>query len=165
MIPLRILTLAVSHPSQPAILVLEPVESAPEGMARVLPIWIGPNEAACLGLAIEGQRASRPLTHDLFLDAITNLDARIERVVINKADSQVFYAKLVLRQGERLVELDARPTDAITLAVRQGAPLFADEKTLRESSFPYVFKRSPAAEPDLEDFRSFLEGISPADFS
>ena len=165
MIPLRVLTLAVSNPSQPAVLILEPIGEGSDGATRILPIWIGPSEAACLGLAIEGQRAKRPLTHDLFLDAITNLDSRIDHVLIEKVENQVFYSKLVLKQADRLIELDARPTDAITLAIRQDAPLFVEENTLRESSFPYVFKRSKPSEADLDDFRDFLSTLSPADFS
>ncbi len=163
--PLRILTLVVTNPAQPAALILEPVEESPDGIARVLPIWIGPNEAAHLGMAMEGLRAKRPLTHDLFLDAITNLDARIDHVLINRVEGHVFYSKLVLKQGDRLVELDARPTDSIALAIRQGAPLFADEETLRAASFPFVIKRAKSGEAELEEFRTFLDGISPEDFN
>ncbi len=165
MVPLRILTLAVSGPTQPAVLVLEPIESSPEGMTRVLPVWIGPNEAAHLSMAIEGLRAKRPLTHDLFLDALTNLDTRIDHIVISKVEGHVFYSKLVLKQAERLIELDARPTDAIALAIRQGAPLFVDAETLRTASFPYLFKRSKPGEVELEEFRSFLDTLNPEDFS
>ena len=165
MIPLRVLTLAVSNPTQPAVLVLEPIEQSPDDVCRILPIWVGPNEAACLGLAIEGQRTKRPLTHDLLLDAITNLDARVDHVVISKVEAQIFYSKLYLKQADRLIELDARPTDAITLALRQGAPLFATEETIELATFPYVLKRTPSDEPDLTEFRSFLDNISPEDFS
>lgn len=165
MIPLRILTLVVSSPSQPSVLVLEPVEDSPDGLARVLPIWIGPNEAAYVGMALEGARTKRPLTHDLFLDAITNLDARVDHVLIQEIEGHVYYSKLVLKQAGRLVELDARPTDAITLAVRQGAPLFITEEVLESGSFPYVFKRNHREESELEDFRSFLEDLSPEDFA
>lgn len=165
MVPLRLFTLVVSSPSQPAILVLEPVEEPVDGASRILPIWIGPNEAAHLGMAIENQRAKRPLTHDLFLDALTNLDARVDHVLITKAEGAVFYSKLVLKQGDRLVELDARPSDAISLAIRQGAPLFVEEDTLNAGSYPYIFKRTKPSETELEEFRSFLDDISPADFS
>ena len=130
----------------------------------MLPIWIGPNEAAYVGMAIEGMRSKRPLTHDLFLDAITNLDARVDHVLIHRIEGHVFYSKLVLKQADRLIELDARPTDAITLAIRQGAPLFATEEALDAGSFPYVFKRSHSEEYELEEFRSFLEDLSPEDF-
>ncbi|MBR5259352.1 MAG: bifunctional nuclease family protein [Eggerthellaceae bacterium] len=165
MVPLRVLTLAVSNPMQPAVLVLEPIEEDLGGATRIMPIWVGPSEAASLGLAIENQRAKRPLTHDLFLDALTNLDARIDHVLIDKAEAQVFYSKLVLKQGDRLIELDARPTDAITLAIRQGAPLFVEEETLANSSYPYIFKREAAGAATLEEFRSFLDDISPEDFA
>lgn len=165
MVPLRILTLIVSSPAQPSILVLEPIEESLVGMKRILPIWIGPHEAGQLSIAIERARFPRPMTHDLFLDAITNLDARVERVVITEVQGQVFFSKLVLKQGERIIELDARPTDAIALALRQEAPLYIEESTLEQASFPYVFKTQKNEQAELDEFRLFLEEISPADFN
>lgn len=164
MIPLKILTLIVAGPSHPSILVLEPVEDFPKGKKRIVPVWIGANEAAQLGVAIEHAHLPRPMTHDLFLDALTNLDARIDHVIINDAKGPTFYAKLAIRQGERLIELDARPTDAIALAIRQDAPYYIDENVLEKSSFPYLFKTPPDPESEMSEFRTFLEDLSPEDF-
>lgn len=83
------------------------------------------------------------MTHDLFLDALTNLDARIDHVLINEVNGPTFYAKLVLRQHSRLIELDARPSDALALAIRQEAPIYMNEDVLERASFPYVFNRIP----------------------
>ena len=164
MIPLRILTLIVTGIGQPSILVLEPVEETPEGKSRIVPIWIGSNEAIQLSVAIEHAHLPRPTTHDLFLDALTNLDARVDHVLINNVERQTFYAQLVLRQGGRLIELDARPTDALSLAIRQDAPFYIEENVLEKASFPYLFKQKKSEEVELSEFREFLDHISPDDF-
>lgn len=165
MVPLRVLTLIVIGPGHPSVLVLEPVEDTREGAARVVPIWIGPNEAAQLGAAIEHAKLPRPMTHDLFLDALTNLDARIDHVLINDLHGSIFHTKLVIRQADRAIELDARPTDSLALAIRQDAPYYIDEDVLERASFPYLFKQQRNEEEELEQFRSFLEELAPGDFN
>lgn len=165
MVPLRILTLIVGAPTQPGVLVLEPVEETPPGKSRVVPIWVGANEAAQLGTAINHTKLARPTTHDLLLDAMTNLDARVDHVLINHLSGKTFHSKLVLKQGERIIELDARPTDSVSLAIRQQAPLYITEEVLEKSSYPYLSRSKHAQEEELDVFRSFLEGLSPEDFS
>lgn len=165
MIPVKVQTLIVSSAPAPSIIVLQPVEEAPQNNKfRIVPIWIGVNEATQMGIALEKARFSRPMTHDLFLDALTNLDARIDHVFINDVNGPTFFAKLVLRQHSRLIELDARPSDAIALAIRQESPIYIDEEVLERASFPYVFKTNPDAETEVEEFRQFVEGLAPEDF-
>lgn len=164
MVPLKILTLIVAGPNQPSVLVLKPVEEMPPGKARIVPIWIGPPEAAQVGMALEGVKFERPLTHDLFLDALTNLDARIDSMVIYRAKKQMFFAHLVLSQGGRLITLDARPSDAVALALRQGAPMYIQEDVLDQASFPYLFRGEKQTEEELAEFKTFLDHISPEDF-
>ena len=158
MIPLRVLTLIVTRPPQPSVLVLEAVEDSPEGKKRVIPIWIGPNEAAQISLAIENAHPSRPMTHDLFLDAC------VDHVVIHDVRKRTFYARLYLTQGGRLIELDARPSDALALAIRQGASFFAEEDVLERASFPHLTKPHLNPDEEMEEFKTFLEDISPEDF-
>ena len=165
MVSLRILTLIVVAPDQPAILVLEPIEQHRPNKARVVPIWIGPNEASQLSVAINQAKLPRPTTHDLFLDALTNLDARVDHVLINHLDGKVFHAQFVLSQGGRLITLDARPTDAIALAIRQQAPLYITEDVLEKASYPYLIKEGNSQEEELQVFKQFLENLSPEDFS
>ena len=95
---------------------------------------------------------------------MTNLDARVDHVLINNVERQTFYAQLVLRQGGRLIELDARPTDALSLAIRQDAPFYIEENVLEKASFPYLFKQKKSEEVELSEFREFLDHISPDDF-
>ncbi|MCI9129609.1 MAG: bifunctional nuclease family protein [Eggerthellaceae bacterium] len=165
MVPLRILTLIFTGPMNPAVLVLEPIEEMKDGCSRVLPIWIGSNEAMQLGVAIEHAKTPRPMTHDLFIDALTNLDACVDHVLIDDAKGSTYFAKLVLRQGGRLVPLDARPTDALSLALRQDAPFMATEDVLDRASFPYIFNEPTNRDQELAEFHSFVNALSPEDFT
>lgn len=165
MVPLRVLTLIFSGPEQPAVLVLEPIEAQRDGKSRIVPVWIGANEAMQLGVALEHVKLPRPMTHDLFIDALTNLDACVDHVVINAVEGQTFFAKMVLRQGGRLIELDSRPTDALALAIREDSPFMIDEGVLEQASFPYLFKDDKAKEVELQEFHSFIENLSPEDFT
>ncbi|HIW75888.1 MULTISPECIES: bifunctional nuclease family protein [Gordonibacter] len=165
MVPVKVKTLIVVSAPAPSILVLQPVEEPIQpGKYRIVPIWVGANEAAQLGVALEKARFARPMTHDLFLDALTNLDARVDHVVISGVKGAMFFARLTLKQHERLVDLDARPSDAIALAIRQQAPLYIDEEVLERASFPYVFKNESDATEEIEEFRSFLAELAPEDF-
>ncbi len=168
MIPVTIQTLIVSSTPTPSIIVLQPDEDAyAVGKYRIVPIWIGVNEATQMGIALEKAKFSRPMTHDLFLDALTNLDAQVDHVVISDVKGSTFFARLTLRQQGRLIDLDARPSDALALAVRQKAPIYIEEHVLEKASYPYVVKKS---KPDLDDelelaeFRRFLEELAPEDF-
>lgn len=164
MVPVRIQTLIVTSAPAPSIIVLQPIEEKQNGKSRIVPIWIGTAEAAHMGVALEKARFTRPMTHDLFLDALTNLDAQVDHVVISDVKGPTFFARLVLRQAGRLIELDARPSDALSLAVRQQAPIYIEEAVLERASFPYLFKKAPDAEEELEEFRMFLEELAPEDF-
>ncbi len=164
-IPLRVLTLIFTGPANPAVLVLEPIEELKDGCSRVLPIWIGVPEAMQLGAALEHAKAPRPMTHDLFLDALTNLDACVDHVLIDDAQGETYFAKLVLRQGGRLISLDARPTDALSLAIREDAPFMTTEEVLAKASFPYIFKEPRDTAAELEEFRTFVSSLTPEDFA
>ena len=165
MIPVSVQTLIVAPAPSPSILVLCPTEDyEAHASCRVVPIWMGAPEAAMLGMALEKGKYARPLTHDLLLDAISNLDATIERAEIVDVSGHTFYAHLILRDGERLITLDARPSDAISLAIRQDAPLFMAEEVLEAASFPFIFRKDAYDEKELDEFREFVESLSPEDF-
>lgn len=164
MVNMRVLTLIMTGHGSPSVVVLEPLEETTGQASRIVPIWIGSTEAAQLGIALEQAKLPRPLTHDLFLDALTNLDATVDHVLIDDVKKQTFYAKLVLRQGGRLIALDARPTDALALALRQHAPLHMTEEVLERASFPYIFKTPKNEEVELQQFHSFIDNLKPEDF-
>lgn len=165
MIPVMIQTLIMTQAPSPSIIVLQPEEEASQQRTRrIVPIWVGSAEAAQLGIALEKAKFSRPMTHDLFLDALVNLDAYVDHVLINDVKGATFYARLTLRQHGRLIDLDARPSDALALAVRQEAPIYITEDVLDKASFPYVFRKSPHDEDEIAQFHRFLETITPEDF-
>lgn len=176
MVPVKVQTLIVSHAPAPSVIVLQPIEDAPiandesarsvhSGNCRIVPIWVGVNEATQLGVALEKARFTRPMTHDLFLDALTNLDACVDHVLIDRVERSTFYSKLVLRQHNRLIVLDARPSDALSLAVRQQAPIYIDELVLERASYPYVFRTRPDEEEEMAEFHKFIADLSPEDFA
>ncbi len=164
MIPVKVQTLLMSQDASPSILVLSALQSEDlEVDPRFIPIWIGLPEAAQIGLALEDIRLPRPLTHDLFINAIASLDAYIDHVLITDVKASTFYATLTLRQYGHLIELDARPSDAIALAIKQNAAIYVMEKVYEKTSFP--FKLNPENnEQDLEEFHEFVSNLSPDDF-
>jgi bifunctional DNase/RNase len=104
------------------------------GRDRYLPIWIGPWEASAIAMRLQGLTPERPLTHDLFASVLGDLGIRVDRVLIASLADETFHARLVLVLPDARHEIDARPSDAIALAVRLGAPIFAAAAVLDQAS-------------------------------
>jgi uncharacterized protein len=115
------------------------------GRDRYLPIWIGPWEASAIAMRLQGLTPERPLTHDLFASVLGDLSVRVDRVLISALADETFHARLVLVQPDARHEVDARPSDAIALAVRVGAPIFAAEDVLDRAAL------GPDAAGEAED--------------
>lgn len=166
MIRCYIQTLIISQAVSPSVLVLRPYSDAPvQDTCKVLPIWIGLTEATQMGLAIEKIRLPRPVTHDVFLDALTNLNTYVDHVLITDVKNDTFFVRLYLRHHGDLIDLDARPSDAINLAIRQNAPIYVEESVLAAQSFPYIIKKNHVIdENDIEQFHTFIKTIKPEDF-
>jgi bifunctional DNase/RNase len=128
---------------------------------RYLPIWIGAIEATAIAYALEGVDHQRPLTHDLFKDSILALGNEVERVVVTELRDNIFFADLVFKRDDEEVHVSARPSDAIALAARTEAPLFADAPVLEDAGIE--IEEEPE-EDEIERFREFLEDVSPTDF-
>lgn len=135
-----------------------------EGRHRLLPIYIGTPEASAIHYALEGIEPPRPFTHDLFLTTIDELGATLDKVVITEMRDRTFYAELHLTSEGGPKTISARPSDAIALAVRCGAPLFAGTELLDEHG------QEPPEEPEvdaaeiIDEFKDFLETVDPEDF-
>lgn len=117
--------------------VLDPVNQTPvvllAGGGRLLPIWIGPAEAASISRAIEGQPFVRPNTHDLIRSLLEGLDAKLERVTITELRDSTYFAVMTIRKGRRRTSVDSRPSDAIAVALRTGTPIYATPQVLEEA--------------------------------
>jgi len=122
LIPVKIKQLVLDQTLSPVVLLSDQEET------QVLPIWVGPFEAQAIALALQGILTPRPLTHDLIHSLCENLGAEIKRVLVQDIRDGTYYAELYLRQGEKEIVIDARPSDAIALALRANAPLYINEK-------------------------------------
>jgi len=129
------------------------------GGTRHLPIWVGAVEATAIAYAQQGVVPPRPLTHDLMSSVITALGAELTQIQITALKDGVYYAELVFASG---VEVSARPSDAIALAVRTGARIVAADEVLDAAGIE--LPESEPSEDEVERFREFLDQVSPEDF-
>src|SRR5215217_8848180 len=131
---------------------------------RFLPIWIGHPEAAAILMKLQGASTPRPMTHDLLSDLLEQLDAKCERVSVTELRDNTFYASITISVNGTEVEIDSRPSDALALAVRCQAPIFAAEEVIEESSIEFEHEVEDQEEV-VEKFKDFLEEVSPEDFA
>ena len=169
MVEVEIDSIRVSLMSQHRIVILKDIDSE-----RFLPIWIGPYEAEAITVSLQETEVLRPLTHDLLRNVLQTLGAEVLRINITELRDDVFYARIVLRVDGREVEIDSRPSDAIALAVRCDAKIFASEEVIEESSIEFqaedeeqrgLVTASSLADLDPAEFRKFLETVTPEDFA
>jgi uncharacterized protein len=128
---------------------------------RQLPIFISQEQARAIQTVLEGERSARPMTHDLIVNLLNAWDMTLQRVVIHALRDNTFYAVMTVGKGEKKKELDARPSDAISVALRTNAPIWVMEEVVLDAAMP-VDREADAAEK--EAFHDFLSDISPADF-
>ena len=125
----------------------------------VLPIWVGLFEASAIALEVEKAATPRPMTHDLLRNMIHGLNATVDRVVVSELKDDTFFALIWLKQGGETVAVDARPSDALALALRSDCPIFVNEDVLRTAKvIP-----SPADQASAEDLKSWLENLTDED--
>jgi len=129
-----------------------------------LPIWIGHPEAAAILMKLQGANTPRPMTHDLVTDLLEKLDARVARITVTELQDNTFYALITVSLDGSEIEIDSRPSDAIALAVRSGAPIFAAESVIEESGIEFEHE-DVNEEEVVEEFKRFLDDVKPEDFS
>ena len=149
---LDVVGVRVEMPTNQPLVLLREVEGA-----RYLPIWIGAGEATAIAFAQQGVVPPRPLTHDLLRDVVAAFEQELNEVRITEVKDGVFYATLVFASG---VEVEARPSDSIALALRTGSRIVCSEDVLGESGVHVADED----EEEVEKFREFLDQISPEDF-
>ncbi len=125
---------------------------------RALPIFIGQDQAKSIIGALENHKPPRPLTHDLMVNFLEAWEMTLERVVIHSLQDNTFYAVLVVRQGELQKEIDARPSDAIAIALRTDSPIWVMEEVVADASIPVDRE---ADEEERKAFREFIANVSP----
>ena len=148
---------------------------------RYLPIYIGAPEADAIAMRLQGVTVARPMTHDLLSKMVQELGGVVERVVVNNLSNATFFAQLYVRVADKELEIDARPSDALALAVRSEAPIFVAESVLEEAGVTRdessegegegadaERSRGPAVKPEelerMSAFKDFIESLDLDDF-
>jgi uncharacterized protein len=131
---------------------------------KFLPIWIGHPEAAAILMKLQGASTPRPMTHDLFTDLLGQLDGRVVRIAVTELRDNTFYAMITISIDGSEIEVDSRPSDAIALAVRADAPIFAADSVIEESAIEFEHE-DVNEEEVVEEFKKFLDEVKPEDFS
>jgi len=125
----------------------------------LLPIWVGLYEAQAIALEVEKSQTPRPLTHDLLKNLIHGLNAKVQRIVVTELKDDTFYAVVWMEQNGEIVALDARPSDALALALRTDCPIYVDEDVLRTAKV----LPNPAEQASSQDVRKWLESLNDED--
>jgi bifunctional DNase/RNase len=145
---------------------LDPVSQMPivvlkakDDEETVLPIWIGIFEADSILRELQKVEPPRPMTYELMKNVITQMGGVVDKVIINDLRDSTYYAEVHVLQGNNLLIIDSRPSDAINIALRFSAPIFVEESVLEKSKVP-----KPEEDEEKEKLREWLENIKPEDF-
>ncbi len=169
MVEMHLAAVRVELPTNNPVVLLQEVE----GARRTLPIFIGAPEATAIAFALQGVTPPRPMTHDLMRDMLIALGATLDRVVVTElrmgedGRSGTYFAELHLRHAGEISTVSSRPSDAIALAARLGTPIYAEDELLDEAGVVLDAGQDDDTPPDelVTQFRQFIEGIRPEDFS
>jgi bifunctional DNase/RNase len=156
MIEMKVMGIALDVRTNSPIVVLHDLENR-----KALPIWIGSAEASAIIRCIEGLVVARPMTHDLVTNIIEKIGYKLDKIEINDVEKETYYATLFLSKGDETLEIDARPSDAIAVAMRAEAPIFVAPAVLLSGS---VYTDSAKAEEESQEFKDFIQNIKPSDF-
>ena len=131
---------------------------------KFLPIWIGHPEAAAILMKLQGATTPRPMTHDLVTAMLAELEARVVRITVTDLRDNTFHASITIAQNGAEVEIDSRSSDAIAVAIRAEAPIFAADEVIEESAIE--FEGDEVNEEEIVDeFRKFLDQVTPDEFA
>jgi bifunctional DNase/RNase len=135
-----------------------------KGGERVLSIWIGPAEASAIAMELAGIKFARPLTHDLLRQVVVGLGAELDRVLITRVKDNTYYAELHIHRDDHVVQIDARPSDSIAVALRLKAPIFTSEDLLDITPIDTVEPSQQPGPLDSDQLKSYLQNLDPEDF-
>ena len=145
--------LALDITTNSPVVTLNPKESK-----KVLPIWIGHYEAWAIGMEMSGVVSKRPLTHDLLYGVVKSMGGDIEKITVTELKEQTFYAKISIIQDGETIDIDARPSDSIALALKAKAPIYVNEELFQ------IKDEESTGIPDQESLRERLRRMNPEDF-
>ena len=131
---------------------------------KFLPIWIGHSEAAAILMKLQNATTPRPLTHDLLVNILGELEAEVVRVTVTELRENTFHASITIQQDGSELEIDSRSSDAIAVAVRAQAPIFAADAVIEESAIEFEGEEVNEEEI-IDEFKSFLDRVSAEDFA
>ena len=156
MIEMHVMGIALDTRTGSPIVVLHDLDNR-----KALPIWIGSAEASAIIRKIENLGVVRPMTHDLIVSVIEKVGYKLDRIEINNVEKETYYATLYLVKDEEVIEIDARPSDAIAVAMRMNAPIFVTANVLMDGS---VSTDAQKDEEESREFKDFIQSIKPSDF-
>jgi hypothetical protein len=159
MVRMKVTGLTIDPFTNMPIIILKDFE---EKMA--LPIWIGLIEASAIATELEKIQLARPMTHDLMRNILIELNADLVKVEVNDLADNTFYAKIFLKRGEEEIIMDARPSDAIAMALRTSAPIYVDRKVMEKSRRIDLSKNIDDEKAKQQKWNEILENLSPEDF-
>ena len=131
---------------------------------KYLPIWIGQPEAAAILMKLQGASTPRPMTHDLVTEILSQLDAQVVRITVTELRESTFYAQVTVQMDGAEIDVDSRPSDAIALAIRAEAPIFAADQVIEESAIEFEGEEVNEEEM-VAEFKKFLDDVSPEQFA
>jgi bifunctional DNase/RNase len=131
---------------------------------KFLPIWIGHPEAAAILMRLQGASTPRPMTHDLVTDILNQLEAQVVRITVTELRENTFFAEITVQQNGSEIQIDSRPSDAIALALRADAPIFAADEVIEESAIEFEGEEVQEEEM-VAEFRRFLDNVTPDEFA
>jgi bifunctional DNase/RNase len=155
MIEMKVAGIALDAVSRSPIILLKDASDR-----RALPIYISQEQAKAIINALEKQTPPRPFTHDLIVNIFDSCDIKVDRITIDSLQDNTFYASIVIDHNGQLKEIDARPSDAIAVAIRTKAPIWVIEEVIADASIPVD---RDADEQERQAFRSFVSNLSPDD--
>ena len=159
-VEMELLGVRLELPANAPILLLREVG----GQRRVLPIYIGGEEAKAIALALEGVVPPRPMTHDLMKNLLDSLAVTVQRVIVTELREGTFHAEIELKNGTEVRRVSSRSSDAVALAVRTETTIYADEAVLDEAASPVAEEEEEQQEDLVVQFREFIDQVNPEDF-
>ena len=163
MIEVRVAHLGLDKTSNTPVVILQE-----QNGERVLPIWIGPAEASAIAMELAGMKFARPLTHDLLKQVIVGLGADLRKVIITRVQDNTYFAELHIYRGDSIINIDARPSDSIAVALRLKAPIFTSEELLESTTVDtseHLGEGGPGPQAlDSDALKNYLQNLDPEDF-